>query len=102
MAVSLEKFIPYRNRPALDKGRIISWRDLESGMLFEPLAGAPSRRRVRGTPIPVPTNSTYIVGSEDLGGVPKGGIVGNDTDRYMRSYDDDGRAVYTLMLELPK
>jgi hypothetical protein len=100
MAVNLTKpsdpFVPYRDRPALDKGERITWRDLESGMLFEPLAGTPSRRRVRGTPIP--SGKGYVIGSEDLDGTPKGGILGTDHDIYRRSYDDKGRAVYTLNL----
>jgi hypothetical protein len=48
-----EPFVPYRERPPLDKGEIITWRELESGMLFEPgVLSDPRRRRVRGTPIP--------------------------------------------------
>lgn len=92
-----ETFIPYRDRPALDKGQIITWRQLESGMLFEPLAGAPSRRRVRGTPTETSAEDRgYIIGSEDLDGTPKGGIHGTNQDCYQRFYDDDDRPVYRL------
>jgi hypothetical protein len=105
-----ETFTPYRDRPALDKGEIITWRELESGMLFEPMAGAPSLRRVRGTPREITSDSgpAYMIGSEDLDGCPKGGIIGTADDaelgytgdRYRRRYLDDGRPVYVLDLAL--
>src|SRR4051812_14648753 len=91
------EFVPYRDRPPLDKGQVITWRDLESGMLFEAgVLSDPRRRRVRGTPIPVKENGSYLIGSEDLDGTPKGGIEGTDTDTYRRIYDEDGRAVYVI------
>jgi len=101
-----DAFVPYRARPALDKGETIDWSELESGMLFEPMAGAPSLRRVRGVPTAFGDDG-YLVGSEDMDGCPKGGIVGcaarlgdpEDTgDQYRRRYLDDGRPVYTLVL----
>jgi hypothetical protein len=95
-----EPFIPYRDRPALDKGEIITWRDLESGMLFEPGVSTPTRRRVRGTPSPFAANRSYLIGSEDLDGTPKGGIEGTDQDCYRRFYDDDNRPVYLIAYDL--
>lgn len=89
-------FVAYKDRPALDKGEVISWRDLESGMLFEPGVSAPHRRRVRGTPLVSSDERGYLIGSEDLDGCPKGGIEGTDADMYRRTYDDEGRAVYVI------
>lgn len=92
-----EPFVPYRDRPPLDKGEIITWASLESGMLFEPGAlSDPRRRRVRGTPIRVEANRSYIIGSEDLDGTPKGGIEGCDTDMYRRTFDENGYPVYVI------
>jgi hypothetical protein len=96
-----EPFVPYRERPPLDKGEIITWRELESGMLFEPgVLSDPRRRRVRGTPIPVEANESYIIGSEDLDGTPKGGVEGCNDDFYRRTYDENGQAVYVIDYEL--
>lgn len=90
-----DAFVPYIDRPALDKGPVIGWRDLESGMLFEPGVSAPARRRVRGTPQPI--DNGYLIGSEDVTtGDPKGGIMGADTDVYDRVYDSEGHAVYVV------
>jgi hypothetical protein len=94
-------FVPFRERPALDKGPMISWRDLESGMLFRPAAGAPTLRRVRGTPRHLESDRGYLIGSEDeADGCPKGGIIGTDEDRYRREYLPDGRPVYNLDLSI--
>jgi hypothetical protein len=95
-----ETFTPYRDRPALDKGPLISWTDLESGMLFQPLAGAPTLRRVRGVPqfiwYGIPPSPSYMIGSEDeADGRPCGGVIGVGDEQYRRSYLPDGRAVYT-------
>lgn len=94
-----ETFIPYRDRPALDKGATIHWTDLESGMLFEPLAGAPTLRRVRGVPQFIwhgeHRSPSYMIGSEDeADGRPCGGVIGVGEEMYARHYLDDGRAVY--------
>lgn len=96
-----DTFIPYRDRPALDKGPRISWTDLESGMLFQPLAGTPSLRRVRGVPQFIwhgeYRSPSYMIGSEDeVDGRPCGGVIGCGDEFYKRSYLDDGRAVYTI------
>lgn len=94
-----DTFIPYRNRPALDKGARISWTELESGMLFEPLAGEPNLRRVRGVPQFMwhgeHRSPSYLVGSEDeVDGRPCGGVIGCGDETYVRRYLDDGRPVY--------
>ena len=94
-----ETFIPYRDRPALDKGTRISWTELESGMLFEPLAGTPTLRRVRGIPAffwhGEHRSPSYLVGSEDeADGRPCGGVIGCCDEFYRRRYLDDGRPVY--------
>lgn len=92
-----EPFVPYKDRPALDKGPVIVWRELESGMLFKPGISSPSIRRVRGTPMPVHANGSYIIGSEDpANGRPCGGVEGTDSDIYDRSYLPDGRPLYTV------
>lgn len=95
-----DTFIPYRDRPALDKGKKISWVDLESGMLFQPLAGEPSLRRVRGVPQFIwwgeHRSPSYMIGSEDeVDGRPCGGVTGVVEEEYVRSYLADGRPVYT-------
>jgi hypothetical protein len=92
-------FIPYRDRPALDKGAQISWTELESGMLFEPLTGAPTLRRVRGIPQFIWygefRSPSYMIGSEDeMDGRPCGGVIGVGDEKYTRSYLPDGRPVY--------
>lgn len=100
-----DTFVPYRDRPALDKGASIPWTDLESGMLFEPLAGAPSTRRVRGVPQFIWHGEfrtpSYMIGSEDAtDGRPCGGVIGDGNELYVRHYDDDGRAVYRSSSEI--
>jgi hypothetical protein len=100
-----DTFIPYRERPALDKGPKISWTDLESGMLFQPGAGAPTLRRVRGIPQFIwweNRSPSYMIGSEDeVDGRPCGGVVGCGDDTYIRSYLPDGRPVYSCTSDFP-
>ena len=94
-----DTFVPYRELPALDKGPEIGWEDLESGMLFEPLAGSPNLRRVRGFPVFIWDGEfhapAFLVGSEDAAdGRPCGGVIGTAQERYVRRVLPDGRPVY--------
>lgn len=100
-----DTFIPYRDRPALDKGPKISWTELESGMLFEPLAGTPSLRRVRGFPQFIWEGEfhapSFLIGSEDAkDGRPCGGVIACGAEFYVRRYLNDGRPVYTSSLDI--
>jgi hypothetical protein len=95
-----ENFTPYKDRPALDKGPRISWTDLESGMLFQPGAGLPTLRRVRGVPNFIWHGDfhspSYMIGTEDAAdGRPCGGVIGCGDEFYIRGYLDDGRPFYT-------
>lgn len=99
-----ETFTPYRDRPALDKGQRITWLDLESGMLFCPLAGPPAMRRVRGVPqflwYGEFRSPAYMIGTEDAAdGRPCGGVIGCTNEVYRREFLDDGRPVYMQAIE---